>query len=96
MESTQSSASGAESFAPPATTLSPTATAAPCHCLLLPVAACCCLLLAAAGCLMGLIAITSVPCVTPKLNWREWRLLQSHAGWLAVITATVSTVLTQH
>lgn len=39
---------------------------------------------------MGLIALTSLPSITPKMNWREWRLLQSHSGWLAVITATVS------
>jgi hypothetical protein len=26
------------------------------------------------------------------MNWREWRLLQSHAGWLAVTTATVRIV----
>jgi hypothetical protein len=38
---------------------------------------------------MGMIALTSMPSITPKLNWREWRLLQSHAGWLSVITATV-------
>lgn len=38
---------------------------------------------------MGLIALTSLPSITPKMNWREWRVLQSHTGWLAVITATV-------
>jgi hypothetical protein len=38
---------------------------------------------------MGVIALTSLPSITPKMNWREWLLLQSNAGWLAVITATV-------
>lgn len=53
---------------------------------------CICLFLSiASGVLMGMIALTSLPSITPKMNWREWRLLQSHAGWLAVATATVST-----
>jgi hypothetical protein len=39
---------------------------------------------------MGVIALTSMPSITPKMNWREWRLLQSQTGWLAVTTATVS------
>jgi hypothetical protein len=42
---------------------------------------------------MGVIALTSMPSITPKMNWREWRLLQSHAGWLAVMAATVSTIV---
>lgn len=45
------------------------------------------------GVLMGVIALTSMPSITPKMNWREWRLLQSHAGWLAVMAATVSTTV---
>jgi hypothetical protein len=45
---------------------------------------------------MGVIALTSLPSITPKMNWREWRLLQSHAGWLAVMTATVRTALKAH
>lgn len=45
---------------------------------------------------MGVIALTSMPSITPKMNWREWRLLQSHAGWLAVTTATVRTALKAH
>ncbi|KAF6264152.1 hypothetical protein COO60DRAFT_221410 [Scenedesmus sp. NREL 46B-D3] len=45
------------------------------------------------GVLMGVIALTSLPSITPKMNWREWRLLQSHAGWLAVATATVHVLL---
>ncbi|KAF6252053.1 hypothetical protein COO60DRAFT_1644375 [Scenedesmus sp. NREL 46B-D3] len=32
------------------------------------------------GVLMGVIALTSLPSITPKMNWREWRLLQSHAA----------------
>lgn len=42
---------------------------------------------------MGLIALTSMPSITPKMNWREWRLLQARSGWLAVITATVHVLL---
>uniref|UniRef100_A0A383WAI8 Pyrroline-5-carboxylate reductase catalytic N-terminal domain-containing protein n=1 Tax=Tetradesmus obliquus TaxID=3088 RepID=A0A383WAI8_TETOB len=45
------------------------------------------------GVLMGVIALTSMPSITPKMNWREWRLLQSRAGWLAVCTATVHVLL---
>ena len=49
-----------------------------------------------AGVLMGVIALTSLPSITPKMNWREWRLLQSHAGWLAVTTATVRQLEPHH
>lgn len=37
---------------------------------------------------MGIIGLTSVPCITPKMNWREWQLLQSWTGWLSLAFAT--------
>jgi hypothetical protein len=37
-----------------------------------------------------MVALTSLPGVTVKLNWREWRVLQARTGWLAFVAATVS------
>jgi hypothetical protein len=36
-----------------------------------------------------MVALTSLPGVTVKLNWREWRVLQARTGWLAFVAATV-------
>ncbi len=47
----------------------------------------------AAGVFMGLTGLTSVPCITPHVNWREWRLLQSHFGWACVLLSTVHVLL---
>lgn len=46
-----------------------------------------------AGVFMGLTGLTSVPCITPHINWREWRLLQSHFGWMSVLLSAVHVVL---
>jgi len=42
-----------------------------------------------AGFGMALTAGTSAPSVTPKLGWREWRLMQSRLGWASVLLATL-------
>lgn len=47
----------------------------------------------AAGVAMGLTGLTSVPCITPRLNWREWRFMQSYLGWSSVLLSTVHVVL---
>jgi predicted dinucleotide-binding enzyme len=41
-----------------------------------------------AGFGMALTGMTSAPSVTPKLGWREWRLMQSRLGWASLVLGT--------